>query len=481
MRRLNAVLWFALMTLAGSGPAFGSTTVNIFNHVGVQFGGDAAWNSQTNVNRLDNGRIVERTLTLPAIGQFSQVTAQLNIWGASDPWDRAGSIQLVTGTKVVELHKFVTGFGGTTQHQQDVTNLVPYLRQGPVTIRAFVDTWVQQAWAIDFKLTVTDDTATRAPRWNRAMFNDQDWRTGKYPNDRRTETVTIPSTLEKVYLSYLPSGHAIDGSGGDEFTQRTHKIFIDGVEVFNQIPWRTDGINFRSVNPYSGRFGNVWSSDLNRAGWIPGDDVDPYVIDVSQYLTAGSHTIEYEIDGIRPQDASGYGYWRVSSYLTGIQNTVSPADVNLDRKVDGSDFLVWQRGVGRTGDVNNSHGDISGNGSVGSEDLALWSGAFGAPFSSATVTVVPEPHAAAMTVLALMMTPLLSRTRPRRCIQRRRSSYRAAVPVRQSGHDRFNMCDASPRNYSRPTAYKTESLAARKFRNANVFDAAQLQQHIFST
>ncbi|MBX3433671.1 MAG: hypothetical protein KF847_10155 [Pirellulales bacterium] len=411
-RRCPAIC-VGLFVLACPEVAWSAATLSVFNHVGIQFGGSAAWNSQPGVNRLDNGRIVERQVTLPALGPYSEVTTQLNIWAADDPWDRAGSIQLVTAAGVVELHKFVTGFGGTTQHQQQVTNLAPYLRQGPVTIRAFIDTWVPQAWALDFNLTVTDDTATKTPRWNRAVFNDQDWRSASYPNNRRTETVTIPASLEKVYLNYLASGHASDGTGGDEFTQRTHKIFIDGIEVFNEIPWRTDGVNFRSVNPRSGRFGNVWSSDLDRAGWIPGDDVDPYVIDVSQYLTAGTHTISYEIAGVRPGDSSGYGYWRVSSYLTGVQGTVSPADVNLDRAVDGADFLIWQRGFGRTGDLNSSHGDISGNGNVGGEDLVLWQSAFGALPINPALSAVPEPPASAagmcivIALIAASRRPLL--------------------------------------------------------------------------
>jgi CSLREA domain-containing protein len=47
-------------------------------------------------------------------------------------------------------------------------------------------------------------------------------------------------------------------------------------------------------------------------------------------------------------------------------------DFNLDRRVDGSDFLAWQRGLGRTGVVTIRHGDATADGDVDANDLAVW-------------------------------------------------------------------------------------------------------------
>jgi hypothetical protein len=362
------------------GSTLRAETVSVFNNVGIQFGGDPNWNSQAGTTRLDNGRIVERVLQLPAIPESARATTQLNIWASGDAWDRAGSIQLVNASGTIELHKFITGFGGTTSHRQNITNLIPFLRQGPTTVRAFIDTWVKEAWKIDFSLTIDPrPQSIPAPTWNRYVFNDQDWRAGKFANNKRSISVAIPNDLDEVYLSYLASGHASDGSGGDEFTPRRHHIWIDGVEVFNQIPWRTDGRNFRSVNPNSGRWGDVWSSDLERSGWIPGDDVDPYVIDVSQYLTPGRHTIEYQIEGIEPDDGDGYGYWRTSSYITGYKALNPLGDFDGDGDVDGRDLLVWQRG----GSPN----------PLSVTDLSNWQTNFGVAGFQASLSALPEPAA----------------------------------------------------------------------------------------
>jgi hypothetical protein len=225
-----------------------------------------------------------------------------------------------------------------------------------------------------------------------------------------------------VYLNYLVSGHASDGSGGDEFTQRHHRIFIDGVEVFHEVPWRTDGINFRSVNPWSGRWGDVWSSDLHRAGWIPGDDVDPYVIDATQYLTPGRHLVEYQIEGIQPDGSDGYGYWRASSYVTGFAPVIEalPGDYNANGSVDAADYVVWRNSLGQTGTELAADGTgPSGtpDGVVDQLDYSLWKTNFGATAggsgSFAGSTGVPEPGAVCLGFIALATcfaySPRLSR------------------------------------------------------------------------
>jgi hypothetical protein len=53
------------------------------------------------------------------------------------------------------------------------------------------------------------------------------------------------------------------------------------------------------------------------------------------------------------------------------------ADHDVDGDADGADFLRWQRGVGLTGQTNNSNGDADRSGTVNGIDLPLWRGKFG--------------------------------------------------------------------------------------------------------
>jgi alpha-amylase len=75
-------------------------------------------------------------------------------------------------------------------------------------------------------------------------------------------------------------------------------------------------------------------------------------------------------------------------------------DFNLDRRVDGADFLAWQRNAGLSG-ARFDQGDADLNGVIDSTDLAIWRTGYGAtaPLGAlaAATTAVPEPTLLAMT------------------------------------------------------------------------------------
>ncbi|MCA9236212.1 MAG: hypothetical protein KDA44_12125 [Planctomycetales bacterium] len=93
--------------------------------------------------------------------------------------------------------------------------------------------------------------------------------------------------------------------------------------------------------------------------------------------------------------------------------TSSLPDFNSDGKVNGSDFLTWQRNVG-TG-TTFAQGDANGDSMVNGVDLALWESSFGAGAAVATAGAVPEPGAV---VLLLVACELLTA----RCQRRRQAT-----------------------------------------------------------
>jgi len=71
------------------------------------------------------------------------------------------------------------------------------------------------------------------------------------------------------------------------------------------------------------------------------------------------------------------GQWSALSEATFASVVVSP-DFDADGDVDGSDFLAWQRGLGKSGDAVAADGDANGDRSVDGADLSSWVEQFGA-------------------------------------------------------------------------------------------------------
>ena len=78
------------------------------------------------------------------------------------------------------------------------------------------------------------------------------------------------------------------------------------------------------------------------------------------------------------------------------------ADFNDDGVVNGGDFLVWQRGLGKIAQTDGAHGDANGDGTVDRRDLAIWQSAYATTASAvAGASRVPEPSSVVLVTLAL--------------------------------------------------------------------------------
>jgi hypothetical protein len=89
--------------------------------------------------------------------------------------------------------------------------------------------------------------------------------------------------------------------------------------------------------------------------------------------------------------------------------TADDADFNSDGIVDGSDFLIWQRGFGLSAQPDNSTGDADGDGNVNDADLTVWQGQFGTAPAAAAVGAVPEPGTIALAAVGLACAALRRR------------------------------------------------------------------------
>lgn len=255
--------------------------------------------------------------------------------GPSDRWTRLGAVNLRhdTGAIVerIELMRFITGFGGSSHFEQDVTALAPLLN-GRRTLELFISTYsTEPAWRASMWLEYsTQGVGVRRPTFARQLFSNPHV-TAESP--MLSATVDIPAGLALPRMRIITTGHATDGADGDEFVSRMHVLRIDGRTVAVWRPWSEQGGTLRDSNPTSGRRTidgrELWSSDLDRTGWHPGMAVEPVIIPVPE-LTPGKHEVQLIIQNIRPKpptkpvtepgkepdpDAEHHGYWVVSAMV----------------------------------------------------------------------------------------------------------------------------------------------------------------------
>lgn len=293
---------------------------------------------ENGVRYLNLHRTAEKTLTLPAapanLRDARRIVAIVDIKPVlmqapdkrvrpADPWTRLGYLTVVlpgegeAPAREVEIMRFITGFGGAQTFRHDVTALAPLLH-GETTLRIMVDTWLDPGWEVTVRLSYDDKgVGYRRPAFAQPVFHSR-WVTSD--NAKLRATVTIPEGLNQPRLRVISTGHADDGRDAHEFLSATHVLRIDGQIVAMWRPWREDGGTRRDQNPSSGRWeidGRVlFSSDIDRSGWVPGVVVAPLIIPLPE-LAPGTHEIELEVLDIRPPDpeTSGRGYWVESAIV----------------------------------------------------------------------------------------------------------------------------------------------------------------------
>jgi hypothetical protein len=102
----------------------------------------------------------------------------------------------------------------------------------------------------------------------------------------------------------------------------------------------------------------------------------------------------YSLEIVNPLgDPALASNWRASYFLNGspgtdgLPPTAAPGDFNLDERVDGNDFLAWQRGVGLAAPAaTRADGDADGDQDVDRDDFLKWAEHYGgAPLAAAVV------------------------------------------------------------------------------------------------
>ena len=254
-----------------------------------------------------------------------------------DDYDRIARLYFcdLDGSNCYEIAKWITPFDRQPHSLTDISPFLSILRsnENEQKILKFQESgWPNSLLTIKLRLYngVNENGYAQAiyPLWNNTVQFNPD-----YEENRPAQVFSVPSNATKVeFVSYI-SGHGWGSAGCFnccEFCNSRHVFSINGgVYEFNQ-SFPNASSNTHCMDPETiqttGVIPNQYGTwGYGRAGWCPGRDVKPYIMDITEHIIAGDdNVIDYNacrVSGnscVSPPTCAGDGYCpeiAMSSYI----------------------------------------------------------------------------------------------------------------------------------------------------------------------
>jgi Peptide-N-glycosidase F, C terminal len=322
------------------------TTIVVLDRVGIGSTGSTGW-ANVGSARADvdwgAGSFAGATLIVDldsACFPFSNWSADPppsgQNWPADcDAFDRNFDVLLDDGAATpFDVIHAVTPFGGPAHLETDLTDLANGL-PGRHTLRVDIPSYADPAgvvtgsnggWTVSARIALVPGPAPRQVIAALPLYVGTVGAADAPP----VVSWEVPAGATAGRIEYRTSGH---GQGpvaprcvgpAEEFCDRRHLIFVDGVQVDNIEPYREDcqtlctvthtgpvdgGLDYCAENPC----GAIASVESPRANWCPGSMTPPFMWDALPALAVpGPHTFSFQILGI----AAG-GSWMASAIYFG--------------------------------------------------------------------------------------------------------------------------------------------------------------------
>lgn len=231
--------------------------------------------------------------------------------GNCGAWDYLAGLYIEDAAHAnqVEIARFITSYHRETHWVEDISQMLPLLAQGGLqNFRwSFAPNWNQQPTATTLSLRFSNRNKGMRPTsatflWAGGAFTP-DYNTGRAPVD-----VPIPADAKKVELWALVTGHGAETNQCSEFCNHQHEFTVGANAHTLQFPnagTESECIGHLANGMTPNQAGTWW---FGRGGWCPGQQVDPFVLDVTADVTPGqTATLSYRglFQGKDPPDVSG--------------------------------------------------------------------------------------------------------------------------------------------------------------------------------
>lgn len=279
------------------------------------------------VNELHNfaaaGQSKFATIPMPENNSmYSQIIMNISLscpLSGCDPWDQPAKISLTKNGEVYELARYITPYGiACGPWTVDVTSFKSVL-QGSCEFTSYIQVWGQSGWKLNASLTFVEEESEFPFQNLTALWDTDNWVYGDpdISYDLPDQEVSINENTLETEFRMTNTGHGQGNTqNAAEFSNKTHELHINGNTFAEHHLWKDDC----GENECSNQNG-TWL--YSRAGWCPGQAVDPFFSDISDEAEPGTAVnIDYVLQDYTNFLNSGYNgsshtepHYKIHAYL----------------------------------------------------------------------------------------------------------------------------------------------------------------------
>jgi len=276
------------------------------------------------------GQTNNRIIYMPdSLNNYSQIILEVSLRcpaGGCDPWDQFARISLLKDGESWELARYITPFGKACGNWvYDISDFRSLLI-GKANFESYIQVWGASGWLVDAKLKLIPGTpAYKYVKVDKLWIKD--YQVYGDPNISYNLTDTSiyinPNTLD-ARVRVTVTGHGQGNTdNAAEFMNLDHQINVNGAQAFTHSIWKADC----SSNTCSAQSG-TW--EYARAGWCPGQDVQPDFFNLLGLYTPGqSISLDYVLHDYTNLLNTGYNngshtepFMRIYGYLITSGNEI---------------------------------------------------------------------------------------------------------------------------------------------------------------
>lgn len=302
------------------------------------------------------GQSRTRKVNLPAdLSGYGQLRLHLGTrcpTTGCDPWDQTGNISIITPAGEQEIARFVTPYRiacGGEEWIVDVTDFKDML-QGEIVFKSFIQVFGASGWLLDAELElIPADVAVfqkTTPLWadQYLVYGDP-----ARSHDLAPLAVRLAATTTDSRFRITISGHGQGNTdNAAEFSDRTHTFLLNNERFADHRLWKSDC----EFNQCANQFG-TWLFD--RAGWCPGQAVQPWRVELSSDLAGQEVSFDYALQDYVNLRNTGYNnnghtepFYRIAAYL--VEESETPYEAYANMTADSVVIEV-------AGEIDNPTGD----------------------------------------------------------------------------------------------------------------------------